>query len=204
MNINHLSLFPDLWGSAHFCNTSLTVPDYSEPFDWIQEPDSPLQSLDAIRPPEPSADPPRGRELDRRTLLAFARADSGLQSLHARILAARGQYQMRKEHPGDEASHPLVGRLAEVGLGFTGTLRAGLASLDEEALVSLFLSVNLPSNGPVGELDLLGMLSFVIVARSSSFEDSRAFSVAKIPDIKEDLLRDFYPKARAIPPAITD
>jgi hypothetical protein len=208
MNINHLSLFPDLSGSASFCNTCLTVPDYSEPFDWIQEPDSTLQSLEAIPPPKPPAPPQSGRELDLQTLLNFVRHEPYMLAIHALLVRRLAQRVLEPEwtlryYDWD----PIVDTLAEVGLGFTAALRTALELLDQEEFASLYIWSKNPSEIKtirvmIRELDLMRLLPFIVVARKSSFEDFRAHVGRKAPDAPEAFLAEFYRKARAVPPAI--
>jgi hypothetical protein len=139
MNINHLSLFPDLTGSARYCNTAASVLDYVRPEGHVGEKER-QEDLDSVEPPSLHLRS-RGRPLDAQQLLGISRTNAKLREIEKRRMAAIGQTDLLPPgiRPGDFESAASLFRGA--GIGYTAELEAVIAEVDADSLIALHSEV---------------------------------------------------------------
>jgi hypothetical protein len=135
MNINHLSLFPDLTGSAQHCNTALSVLDYARPEGRVVVPQQ-QENLDSVEPPSLHLRS-RGRPLDAQQLLGISRTNAKLLEIEKRRMAAIGQPDLDPLFIRPEAFESVISLLRSAGIRHTAELEAVIAEVDAESLVAL-------------------------------------------------------------------
>jgi hypothetical protein len=145
MNINHLSLFPDLSGAARYCDMALEVTDYADPEGRIVVFPETEQSLDAIAPPEPRDFVMKGRELDEQQLLGISRTNAKLLAIEKKRMAAVGQTEIAsidmQIQPGSLAWEGYLTLLRCAGIAYTAELEDVIAEIDADSLIVLFSEV---------------------------------------------------------------
>lgn len=133
MNINHLSLFPDLSGAARYCGMALEVTDYDRPEGMIVIPET-LQSLNSILPPEPRDFAKKGRELDAAQLIGISRTNAKLLEIEKRRMAGSAPTPSDFD-PG--AFEPAIELFRSAGIRYTAELEAVIALVDPDSLIAL-------------------------------------------------------------------
>ena len=136
MNINHLSLFPDLSGAARYCGMALEVTDYDHPEGMIGIPET-LPSLDSIVPPEAHDFIKKGRVLDAAQVLGISRTNLKLLEVEKRRMAAIGQTDLHWIDTRPEAFESSIALLRSAGVLRTAELEVLIDEVDANSLVAL-------------------------------------------------------------------
>lgn len=177
MNINHLSLFPDVSGAARYCGMALEVTDYVEPYGRISEPDT-EQSLGNISPPEPRDFVKKGRELDARQLLGISRTNSKLLEIEKKRLAILGQTDLDHLNRRPEAFETAVSLLRGAGIRHTAEFERMIEEVDADSLITLLSE---GGNHSVRAGDAIGVLAvFAAAIRLDEAEFERFFAENKL------------------------
>jgi FRG domain len=135
MNINHLSLFPDLTGSARHCNTALSVWDYVRPEGRVVAEWEPL-TLDTTEPPELNLRP-RGRPLDEQQVVGIARTSKRLLLVETIRRDLLGQQEVLHNPRSSYRFEATVQMLTEAGITHTNDIDSLLAPLDPRRFAGL-------------------------------------------------------------------
>jgi hypothetical protein len=136
MNINHLSLFPDLSGAARYCRMALEVTDYDRPEGVIGLPET-WPSLDSTLPPEPRDFAKKGRELDAAQLMGISRTNAKLLEIEKRMMAVIGQTGVPSSDFNPWGFEPAIELLRSAGIRHTAELEAAISEVDADSLVAL-------------------------------------------------------------------
>jgi len=136
MNINHLSLFPDLSGAARYCDMALEVTDYDRPEGVIGLPET-WPALDSILPPEPRDFTKKGRELDAAQLIGISRTNARFLEIEKKLMAMVSQTGVPSLDFDLRGFEPLIELLRSAGIRRTAELEGVIAEVDTGSLVAL-------------------------------------------------------------------
>jgi hypothetical protein len=170
MNINHLSLFPDLTGSARFCNTAASVLDYVRPEGRIAEREQ-QEDLDSIEPPSISLRA-RGRPIDAQQLRGIAHTNRRLLSIEKIRCEASGQDRMYGVDVPARFEW-LVSKLADAGLTHTNDVEDAILSLDAERCAAIYSEFG--GSSTVNKEDGLQLLAVAHAAKTMNRDAFEAY-----------------------------